>query len=156
MSKDIFCRSDFYDQVYYETKFMMVAYDITPALPGHSLVIPKRHVGSIEKLSRSEAVDLYKVLRKVIPALLRIYGANSYVFTAQVGRYSGRSVPHLHFHLIPRSKADKYQDKNERLYKLLKDDRAKIAYVARNREILRKRIEKDVLMLRKEFGYAGR
>ncbi|MEM0094352.1 MAG: HIT family protein [Candidatus Micrarchaeaceae archaeon] len=153
MHNDAFCRKEIYEQVYYETKRTMVAYDIMPSLPGHSLVIPKRHVESINEMSAPEMLDIYNVLRKVIPVLLRVYGADSYILTAQVGKNSGMSINHLHFHLIPRSKTDKYHNNTSKLYEMLKEDKSRRAYITKNRRALRERIEKDVAMLRKEFRY---
>ncbi len=153
MQKDVFCSPEIYRQVYYESKHFIVAYSYFPILPGHSLIIPKRHMGDISEMTAEEAEDMFAVLKKVVPVLLKIYKAsdNSYNVAAQIGKYSGRTVPHLHFHIIPRRKGDRfYKDSNE-LYDKLAGEKARLTKAESTLHF--KLVSKEVSRLRRIFRY---
>ncbi len=122
--KDAFCKKRVINsQVYYKTKYLYVLYNIKPILPGHSLIIPKRHVEFLSELKDEEWLEVIKVIRKVVPVLLKRYNAdNSYNLAINVGPYSGRVVNHLHIHIIPRRKDDKYSKNSNRIYAGLYND----------------------------------
>lgn len=109
---DVFCSDEIRKGMFYSSRHTFAICDIAPVMPGHALVIPKRHVCDITELSRDELLDFFEVLAKVKAVILRIYSdsSGSYDMTAQIGEYSGRSVRHLHMHIIPRKKRDPYQD----------------------------------------------
>jgi len=75
------------------------ARDSFPVSPGHSLVIPFRHVADFFDLSADEM----RAVRKDIDAESRPDGYNVGV---NVGRAGGQSVMHVHIHLIPRYGGD--------------------------------------------------
>ncbi|MFP3289415.1 MAG: DUF4931 domain-containing protein [Candidatus Micrarchaeota archaeon] len=144
---DPFCdKKSIETQIYYETKYMNVLYNLYPVVRGHTLIVPKRHVKSLNELSEKEAVDLIKTIRYVTPKLLKVYNADSsYNLVAQVGPYSGRSIEHLHIHIIPRNKYDMYSDYTDRLYAdLRKFELEKLA---------KHKVEPEVEKLRKVFNY---
>lgn len=77
-----------------------------PVSPGHSLVIPKRHVGSFFETSAHERTALLELLDQAQAAAvaeLRPHGANIGI---NDGAAAGQTVPHLHIHLIPRFAGD--------------------------------------------------
>jgi len=144
---DPFCnRESIWAVIYYETKYMNVLYNLYPVVKGHTLIVPKRHVKDLNELSEKEAVDLIKTIRYITPKLLRVYNADrSYNLVAQVGPYSGRSIEHLHIHIIPRNKYDMYRDYNDRLYADLR--RFELEKLAKHK------IEREVERLRRIFKY---
>ena len=44
---DIFCSKSIRDGIFFESKYTIAIYDIAPVVPGHSLIIPKRHVSNL-------------------------------------------------------------------------------------------------------------
>ena len=109
------------EQAYYESKYTYAIYDLFPVVKGHTLIVPKRHVSGIAELTDAEAVDLIMTIKHVVPKLLKIYRADdSYNIVAQIGPYSGRTVNHMHIHIIPRNKYDMYSEYNDKLYKDLR------------------------------------
>jgi bis(5'-adenosyl)-triphosphatase len=136
---DVFCSGIINNGVFYKTKHTMAVCDIAPVVYGHSLIIPVRHVLDVDDLSEEEILDLFNTVKKVNQVLLRLYGdeSKSYDMTTQVGEYSGMSVRHLHFHLIPRRKADSFQhgksvfDAIERVARLPEEEYAKRVAVLR-------------------------
>jgi len=73
-----------------------------PISPGHTLVIPKRHVGSFFELNPEEAADLIALLRSAKNVLQVEFKPDGYNIGINDGAAAGQTVPHLHIHLIPR------------------------------------------------------
>ncbi len=142
--EDPFCTKAATDKtIFYESKRFMVLYDIKPVVMGHCLFIPKRHVVDILELSSDELSELLKVFGLVVPRMLKLYGAteNSYDLTSQIGPYSGRTVPHLHIHLLPRSKDDMYQREDSNIFEDIKNNRSNFSISDVDREVAKLRIE---------------
>jgi diadenosine tetraphosphate (Ap4A) HIT family hydrolase len=78
-----------------------------PVSPGHTLVIPRRHVSSLAELMDEEAAAVWALLgeaRRRLHAELRPEGYNLGV---NDGQAAGQTVMHLHVHLIPRYRGDR-------------------------------------------------
>lgn len=77
-----------------------------PVSPGHTLIIPHRHIGSFFELSRQERDDLFELLDQAKLMLDREFKPNAYNIGINDGPAAGQTVPHLHIHLIPRFDGD--------------------------------------------------
>jgi diadenosine tetraphosphate (Ap4A) HIT family hydrolase len=77
-----------------------------PVTAGHSLVIPKRHVGSFFDTSESEKQSLLAMLEQAKVQLEGEFQPASYNIGINDGAAAGQTVPHLHIHLIPRYEGD--------------------------------------------------
>ena len=80
--------------------------DAYPVSPGHTLIIPKRHVGSFFDLSSGETQSLLQLLHRAQEKLQRDHGPDGFNIGINDGRAAGQTVPHLHVHLIPRFLGD--------------------------------------------------
>jgi len=87
--------------------FGLVIRDGYPISPGHTLVIPKRHVGSFFELNPEEAADLMSLLRRAKTVLEMEFKPDGYNIGINDGAAAGQTVPHLHIHLIPRYIGDR-------------------------------------------------
>lgn len=102
-----FCDSQVLNnQKFYEDEWVIGLYTHKPATPGHSLAIPKRHVERFDLLTDQEMLALTQLLRKIHYANCKICEASSYLILQKNGIEVGQSVPHLHFHYIPRKKEE--------------------------------------------------
>ena len=148
MMPDPFCSSEAISStIFHETRTFMLLYDIRPVVRGHALFVPKRHVTDLLSLNKEEIADMHNAFSAAIPRLLGIYSASekSYDLTSQIGEYSGRTVPHLHFHFIPRTEDDIYQGKeSSSIFEDLKLNKT---------HFTREDVDAEVRLLRKEFGY---
>lgn len=90
-------------QQYYEGKLVRVLYNYRPMLPGHSLVIPKRHAPRFEDLTADEFAEMREVILKVQKAFEKVYGTSDYLLVMQNGEKAGQTENHAHFHMIPRT-----------------------------------------------------
>ncbi len=93
-------------QKFYEDDLVLALYTHRPIFPGHCLVITKRHVPRYEELSEDEALRIDQIIKKVYLAVSKKYGTSSYLLLQKNGREAGQTVPHLHFHYIPRKTGD--------------------------------------------------
>ena len=87
---------------------LVVAFlDIHPANPGHTLVLPRRHVDSFTDLSSSEVEQLALCGQRVAAALKRGFDScEAVTFSLADGAAAGQDVPHTHLHVIPRRTGD--------------------------------------------------
>jgi len=79
-----------------------------PAVDGHVLIIPERHVERFEDLNPEELVEMGAIIKKVDLAIRNLYGTTGYLLLQKNGREAGQSVPHVHFHYLPRHEGDSH------------------------------------------------
>ena len=91
----------------YEDEYVIAFLDIKPINPGHTLVVPKRHVERLEELEPDEAQALLYAAARIAPAILRAVGGEGYNILMNIGSAAGQEIPHLHLHIIPRYTNDK-------------------------------------------------
>jgi len=77
-----------------------------PYSTGHLLVIPKRHVNDINELTTSERIELFNLIDLSIFSLKQYLNPEGYNIGCSVGKVAGESIPHLHFHVLPRFSGD--------------------------------------------------
>jgi len=78
--------------------------DAFPLAKGHVLVIPKNHHQKIQDMSKDENTDLFLLVHEMMSKVDSISGAT--LVAVHDGIDAGQEVPHVHVHLIPRSKDD--------------------------------------------------
>ena len=103
----VFCALEGSGRVLLENELAVCIADAYPVTPGHSLVIPRRHVSDGLELHQPEwnaAVDLLKQRREQLSdADQSITGWN---VGLNSGEAAGQTVFHAHWHLIPRRQGD--------------------------------------------------
>jgi len=94
------------ERVIARTELAVAIRDGFPVSPGHTLVIPVRHVGSLFETTDAERADCLALLdraRRILDEELQPAGYNIGI---NDGKAAGQTVPHLHIHLIPRYHGD--------------------------------------------------
>ena len=81
--------------------------DAFPVSPGHTLLLPRRHVGSLFDLTVVEWVELGQLLAQVRTALQAEFRPDGFNVGINDGTAAGQTVMHLHVHLIPRYRGDR-------------------------------------------------
>ena len=84
----------------------VVISDGFPISPGHTLVIPHRHVASFFELEPEEREGLLTLLDRAKAKLDYDLHPAGYNIGINDGAAAGQTVPHLHIHLIPRYDGD--------------------------------------------------
>lgn len=106
-TKCAFCNEDVLNyQKFYEDDLVLALYTHKPIFPGHCLIIPKRHVQRFEMLSEEETLQMSKVIKEVDQAVSKVFKTTSYLLLQKNGFEVGQTVPHVHFHYIPRKAGD--------------------------------------------------
>ena len=78
--------------------------DLRPLFPGHVLVVPRPHVEVLTDLPADDVGPFFEQVQAVARAVEVACGAKG-TFVANNNRVS-QSVPHLHVHVVPRTKGD--------------------------------------------------
>ena len=90
------------DRMILENTEAFLIEDGFPVSPGHSLIIPKRHIGSFFEATEDERNDLLRLLDRAKKIVDERYKPSAYNMGINDGPAAGQTVPHLHIHLIPR------------------------------------------------------
>lgn len=81
--------------------------DAYPVTPGHTLVIPVRHVASFFDTTPEERASMLGLLDAAKQQLQSEFGPAGYNIGINDGTSAGQTVGHLHIHLIPRYLGDR-------------------------------------------------
>lgn len=95
------------ERVVAEDKLILVIRDGFPISPGHTLIIPRRHVSSFFDLNEEERETMFSHLERAKVDLDSAYRPDGYNIGVNDGRAAGQTVMHLHMHLIPRYLGDR-------------------------------------------------
>lgn len=101
-----FCTDKVKKSLFLESNYFSVIYNISPILPGHSLIIPKRHISSFVELNDDEISELAYITKKTAAILQKTFNCNGFNWTIQDNEVAGQTVMHLHIHVIPRKAND--------------------------------------------------
>lgn len=104
MSSCIFCRiieGDIPAKIVYQDEHALAFDDVNPQAPVHTLVVPKRHVESLQHLGESEQA----LIARLLLACTRVakdkgLSERGFRLVANTGRDGGQTVFHLHFHVM--------------------------------------------------------
>ncbi|MGB0964643.1 MAG: histidine triad nucleotide-binding protein [Litorivicinus sp.] len=103
MSDCIFCKllaDEIPSQRVYEDEHCIAFKDIDPKAPTHLLVIPRKHIESLDALSPQDQ-DLMGHLVTRIPEIARNQGLDKgYRTVVNTGVEGGQVVYHIHFHIL--------------------------------------------------------
>lgn len=85
----------------------MALRDAYPVSPGHTLIVPVRHIGSFFEATEAERVALMGLLDSAKKQIDDEYRPDGYNVGINDGPAAGQTVPHVHIHLIPRYGGDR-------------------------------------------------
>ena len=102
----LFCNSE-KSGCAHENELAYASYDSYPVSEYHCLIIPKRHIKDYFDLSNEELIacnKLIKIVKKEITN--KDSSVKGFNLGTNIGKVSGQSILHCHFHLIPRREGD--------------------------------------------------
>ncbi|MEU6406246.1 HIT family protein [Streptomyces sp. NPDC046985] len=104
----LFCqwRQPRLNKIMQQNRTFYVRYDNFPATEGHVEVVPKRHVESLFDLTAREVRDAYALIGTASRRLMEERRIDGFTIGVNEGRAAGRTVDHLHIHVIPRRFGD--------------------------------------------------
>lgn len=80
--------------------------DMHPVSEGHTLVILNEHKASITELTPRDWKQLQKILDHHMNELREELGCTDFNVGVNDGPSAGQTIPHVHFHIIPRKEGD--------------------------------------------------
>jgi histidine triad (HIT) family protein len=86
----------------YEDAHTLAFLDIMPSVEGHALIIPKEPAEGILDLSPEGAAALIRTTQKIALAVKAALDAPGIMLVQLNGTAAGQSIPHIHFHVLPR------------------------------------------------------
>jgi histidine triad (HIT) family protein len=78
--------------------------DHHPLFVGHTLVVPRPHLATLAELPAEVAAALFAAARRIAAAQRQVLGSQG-TFPA-LNDVVSQSVPHVHFHVVPRARGD--------------------------------------------------
>lgn len=106
-------------QVFLKTPHVFGLVNLKPIVPGHVLVCPLKPHRRLTDLSPEETAALFTTVQLTQRMLARIYfktdnlEAGSFTVAVQDGPEAGQTVPHVHVHVLPRTKGDLGKEPDE-------------------------------------------
>ncbi len=89
-----------------ENDFCVARWDEFPVSLGHALIIPKEHIVSFFDLKEEEMMKMFSLLREAKGIIQTKHNPDSFNIGVNDGPAAGRTVHHVHMHLIPRYVGD--------------------------------------------------
>jgi len=89
-------------QAFHRTALAYAIVNLKPIVPGHVLVCPTRPTPRLTDLRADELAELMCAVQRVGRVVERVYKADGLTIACQDGVAAGQTVPHVHFHLLPR------------------------------------------------------
>ena len=86
----------------YADDHVLAFLDVNPIARGHTLVIPREAVATLDKLSDDAAAAIGRVLPRIARAVLAATGATAFNVLQNNGPLAHQAVMHVHFHIIPK------------------------------------------------------
>ena len=103
MSDCLFCKiiaGDIPSKQVFEDEHLVVFHDIAPKAPTHVLVVPKKHISTLNDAESSDH-DLFGHIALTIPKIAKQLGlTEGYRTVLNTDKGGGQEVFHIHFHVL--------------------------------------------------------
>ncbi|MDD2190634.1 MAG: histidine triad nucleotide-binding protein [Eubacteriales bacterium] len=107
MADCIFCmiaNKEISSKAVYEDDRIIAFYDMEPQAPVHVLIVPKKHILSLDDLQAEDAELAGYLMLKVKDIAKELGLENGYRLVNNCGEDGMQTVQHLHFHLLGKRK----------------------------------------------------
>lgn len=86
----------------FEDEHTLAFMDLMPQSEGHALVITREPAETLLEMSPEGAAACMRTTQRVAAAVKRAFDPPGILITQVNGAAAGQTVPHVHFHVIPR------------------------------------------------------
>jgi len=90
----------------YEDDICFVLLHESPAIAGHTMVIPKKHATILEEIDDNIVEHLFIIANKVSSSIFDTLGAQGTNIILNNGHDAGQELPHVVLHVLPRKEGD--------------------------------------------------
>ncbi len=108
----LFCRiikKEIPSFIVYEDADVMAFLDINPVNPGHTLILPKKHVDNLLGMDNQAVNVVFQAVRDVSQAVMKSMNAQGFNIEINNYRVAGQLIDHAHIHIVPRFEGDGLQ-----------------------------------------------
>jgi histidine triad (HIT) family protein len=98
-------------EVLYENDHVLSFLDINPVNFGHTLVITKKHYEDFLSVPKEELDHVIRAVQAISDVIQTKLNCDGFNIVINNGSAAGQSVPHFHFHIIPRFHNDDFRFK---------------------------------------------
>jgi histidine triad (HIT) family protein len=98
----LFCKivnKEIPSEIVYEDEKVVVFKDINPKAPTHLLIVPKKHISSVDHVEIEDKALMGELILAA-QKIAREKGLEGYKLQINVGRSAGQLIDHLHIHLL--------------------------------------------------------
>ncbi len=112
MKDCVFCRAfkkkdDREAHILYRGNHNFILLNKYPYTPGHIMIVPFRHIASIEKADKASSDEMADLLKLTLGILRKHYAPHGFNTGMNIGQSAGAGVTdHYHMHIIPRWTGD--------------------------------------------------
>lgn len=107
MADCIFCmiaNKEIPSKIVYEDEQIVCFHDLEPQAPVHVLIIPKKHIASLDDAGEEDKELMGHIMLKVQEIAAELGLENGYRLVNNCGEDGFQTVKHLHFHLLGKRK----------------------------------------------------
>ncbi|MBQ8590760.1 MAG: histidine triad nucleotide-binding protein [Firmicutes bacterium] len=107
MADCIFCmiaNKDIPSNIAYEDDKILAFHDLEPQAPVHVLIIPKKHIASLDDVQNEDLELMGYIMTKVKEVAEKVGLDNGYRVVINTGEDGMQTVKHLHVHLLGKRK----------------------------------------------------
>ena len=107
MGDCVFCKiaeKEIPSNIGYEDDQIICFHDLEPQAPVHVLIIPKKHIASMDDVSADDQQLMGYIMTKVKEIAKTLGLENGYRLVNNCGEDGFQTVKHLHFHLLGKRK----------------------------------------------------
>lgn len=109
----------------FENKKILAFLDIDPVTPGHTLLVPRKHVKDLYDITPREFAEIAEHAKKVARVLKKKFKYDSVTLWQSNGK--AQDVPHFHLHVFGRNSNNDIKVKHPKLPKMNKTQMTKVA-----------------------------
>ena len=93
--------------IFLRSRLSFAVLNIYPFNGGHVLILPKRHVDDLDKLTASEMKDMMALVVRVKARIKKALKPDAFNIGLNLGSAAGAGIPqHMHIHIVPRWKGE--------------------------------------------------
>ena len=92
--------------IVYEDDSTLAFMDLRQFHPGHTLVIPRRHIPDVRELDAATGAALMATVTRITRAVGAAFPSEGISLWHSIGPAAFQEVPHLHIHIHPRKTGD--------------------------------------------------
>jgi histidine triad (HIT) family protein len=93
-------------RVLYETPEVICFFPLEPEIPGHTLIASRGHYHDVMDAPTTVGSAVFEAAQALASRYRTALGATGFNLLHASGEAAGQSVPHLHFHFMPRYEGD--------------------------------------------------